>query len=1099
MSEPVQERICEGAAFTLHRRHLRRRVSATRRLFIVFLVPFLMQLAPPATSQALADKHPITAVGDPVPYAKLDPEPIRLPIVDGTEIRFRRLSTPEGLLQTKVAQIVQDNEGFMWFGTQHGLNRYDGYGLRVFVNDPGDPNSLSGVPIGALFKDRDGTLWVGCDQFLNRYDRSTEKFTRFPVPLVKHISQDATGVLWLATPTGLYGLHPATARVRRYVHEPDDPRSLSNNDIQSSGEDKNGRFWVANFQALEEFDRQTGKVLLRIPLPEPSGDVHFYEDRAGTFWIFHITGTNVLATFDRKSNNLRYYSFHGPNSTSTALTGLTAMLEDQNGNLWLSTRGAGLLRFDREHQTFIRYRNNPTDPDSLPQNNVESLFADREGSIWAGLGRMGVARFGTKPLPFRSFGHLDNVNSTVQPFVGAIYQDRQQILWIGTPAALNRIDPDGRYAYYRRTAGPAATTDVIAICEDRSGNLWVGTYGHGLLGFDLRTGQFKEYQHNPADPYSISSDVVFRLLVGHTGTFWAATSEGLDRFDAATGRFTAYKPASRGTLFYLELVEDRNGTLWLGSQFDGLHHLDPATGKFTVFQHDMNRPDSLSDNRVNSVYFDHSGAMWVGTQNGLDKFDRTTGRFTVYTRRDGLPGNAVGCVLEDHGGDLWMSTDNGVARFNPQRRTFTNYSTPDGLPGPDLTGWGACFKSQSGEMFFGGFSGATAFFPDKVQGTSYTPPIVLTDLRLFGNSVEIGGRSPLQQSISVTRDLILSHDQNVFSLSFAALSFTNPATNRYRYRLETLEHDWNEADSDRRQATYTTLPSGMYTFRVQGAASGGPWSEPGVALVIKILPPWWGTVWFQLACGVCALLALWFAYGLHVQKISNQFNIRMEERVNERMRIARDLHDTLLQSFHGLMLRFQVVSKLLPEGKAKEQLEKTLERADQAIAEGRSAVYELRSSATATNDLAEAVNALANELSGEGTATFDLLVEGPPRDLHPIIRDEIYRISREALRNAFRHARARHIEAEISYGERTFRLRIRDDGEGIPAEILEEGRPGHYGLPGIRERARQVGADLTIWSRAGRGTEIDLSLASSIAYDGSPRRSRFRLFAKKVG
>jgi ligand-binding sensor domain-containing protein len=304
-------------------------------------------------------------------------------------------------------------------------------------------------------------------------------------------------MLWLATPTGLYRLDPATGRLRRYSHDRENSRSLSNNDIQSSGEDKNGRFWIANTEGLEEFDRKTGKVMLQIPLPEPSGEVYFYEDRAGAFWIFHIAGTNVLAMFDRKSNKLRYYSFHGPNSTSTALTGVTAMLEDQNGNLWLSTRGAGLLRFDRDHQTFIRYRNNPNDPDSLPQNNVESLFADREGSIWAGLGRMGVTRFGTKPLPFRSFGHLDNANSAVQPFVGAIYEDRQRILWIGTPAALNRIDPDGRYAYYRRTAGPAATTDVIAISEDRSGNLWVGTYGHGLLRFDRRTGQFKEYQHNP--------------------------------------------------------------------------------------------------------------------------------------------------------------------------------------------------------------------------------------------------------------------------------------------------------------------------------------------------------------------------------------------------------------------------------------------------------------------------------------------------------------------------------------------------------------------------------------------------------------------------
>jgi len=221
--------------------------------------------------------------------------------------------------------------------------------------------------------------------------------------------------------------------------------------------------------------------------------------------------------------------------------------------------------------------------------------------------------------------------------------------------------------------------------------------------------------------------------------------------------------------------------------------------------------------------------------------------------------------------------------------------------------------------------------------------------------------------------------------------------------------------------------------------------------------------------------------------------------VSERTRIARELHDTLLQSFHGLMLRFQVVSKLLPEGKAKEQLEKTLERADQAIAEGRSAVYDLRSSATTTNELSEALNAVGNELSTEDTAEFGLVVEGPPRDLHPIIRDELYRISREALRNAFKHAHAGRIEAEINYGERVFRLRIRDDGEGIPAEILEQGRAGHYGLPGIRDRARQVGADLTIWSRAGTGTEIDLSLAGSIAYGTSPRRSGLRIFGKKVG
>jgi len=227
--------------------------------------------------------------------------------------------------------------------------------------------------------------------------------------------------------------------------------------------------------------------------------------------------------------------------------------------------------------------------------------------------------------------------------------------------------------------------------------------------------------------------------------------------------------------------------------------------------------------------------------------------------------------------------------------------------------------------------------------------------------------------------------------------------------------------------------------------------------------------------------------------------VRLEERVNERTRLARDLHDTLLQSFHGLMLRFQAVSKMLPEGKAKEQLEKTLERADQAIAEGRSAVYDLRASTTETNELSEALNAVGNELSKQDTAEFSLVVEGAVRGLHPIVRDELYRIAREALSNAFKHARARHIETEIEYGERAFRLRIRDDGEGIPAELLDRGRPGHYGLPGIRERARQVGADLTIWSRAHSGTEIDLRLAGSIAYGRPPRPGRFQLFPKKIG
>jgi ligand-binding sensor domain-containing protein/signal transduction histidine kinase len=1017
-----------------------------------------------------------------------------LPIVDGRDIRFARPSTADGLTPTKVTHIVQDDQGFMWFGNQYGLNRFDGYNFKVFVHDPRNPNSLSGVFISALFKDRDGALWVGCDQFLNKFNRATETFTRYPVPFVKHISQDAAGMLWLATGTGLYGLDPATGRIRHYSHDPNDPSSLSSNDVKSSGEDKEGKFWVANSESLDEFDRMAGKVRLHIPLDEPSSEVPFYEDRFGVFWIFDAFRKG-LAVFDRKTNTLTHYSFHELEPPSTALT-VMAMIEDQNGTLWLATHGAGLLKFDREHRRLIGYRNNPGDPDSLPEDNVENLFADREGNIWAGLGRMGVTHFATKPLPFNRIPHLRSSDGTAEPFVGAVYEDRQGILWIGTPEALNRIDRKaGHYTSYNRTAGPAASTDAITIVEDRSGNLWVGTYGHGLLRFERRTGQFQTYLHNPADPYSLSNDIVSRLLVDHNGTLWAATSDGLNRFDAATGRFTVYKlDPQRKTVSYLELVEDRKGTLWLGTDSSGLHRVDPATGHFTKYEHDMNRPGTLSDNRVNSVYFDHSGTMWVGTQNGLDTFDAKTGTFTVYTRRDGLPGNAVGRILEDDHGDLWLSTNNGVARFDRQSRIFKNYSTADGLPGPDLIGWGAGFKSSSGEMFFGGFNGATAFFPNNVVDSSYTPPIVLTDFRLFGNPVEIGARSPLKKSISYANDVILSHEQNILSLTFAALSYSNAMTNRYRYKLEGLERDWNEVGSDRRQATYTTLPTGRYTFRAQGATSGGGWSEPGVALNIEILPAWYRTNWFLLLCVTVTGVVCWVAFKWHIRRVAARLDAQFQERLAERTRVAQDLHDTLLQGFISASMQLSVANRQLPsDWPAKPIVSDVLGLMKQVIDEGRNAVRGMRLSAGDSDDLERAFSRIRQELVVQPTTSFRIVVEGGVRPLHPLVRDDVYRIGREALINAFRHSRAAAIEVELGYMDRQLRVIVRDNGCGIDPQVLSSGRDGHWGLPGMRERAARMGARLKTWSRATGGTEVELSVPGHIAFrlDSSHRWLRW--------
>ena len=853
-------------------RHLR----SVQRLLLSLLC---LSLLTGVVANGSADDRRLTPGA--VPQASVESRQIRLPIVDGANIRFARFYTLEGPSKSNAGPFVQDDQGFVWFGTPYGLNRFDGYNFKVFTHDPGNPKSISGSSITALFKDRDGLLWAGCNQFLNKFDSKTETFTRYRVSYVFHISQDAAGILWLSTPTGLYALDPANGDIRRYFHDQDDPGSLESNDVKSSGEDREGGFWVATSEGLDSFDRRTGKVTLHIPLYEPSYPFSFYEDRLGVFWIYHVSG-NPLSVFDRKTHKLTQFSFHNEDSPGLALTGITHMLEDQNGTLWLSTNGAGLLKFDREHQRFIRYRNSLADPESLAQNSVRQVFADREGIIWASLGGLGLTRFTSRALPFQRYRHdFGNPNSRDEPFVGAIYEDHQGTLWIGTHEALNRIERKAERYDALPLTGAGEGSDVIAICEDRSGYLWVGTYSHGLFRFDPRTALLKRFRHKPGDSHSLSNDIVPRLLVDHNGTLWAATNDGLDRFDPATGTFTTYRAGLQGVHpSYLELVEDRKGILWLGTDSSGLLSFEPQTGQFTMYQHDEERQGTLSNPRVNSVHFDRSGTMWIGTQEGLNRFDATTGTFTTYSQREGLPGNVVGCVLEDGRGDLWMSTDNGVARFDPRAKTFRTYSTADGLPGPDLTGWGACFKSASGEMFFGGFGGATAFFPDKVTDSSYVPPIVLTDFRLFGTSVMPGVDSPLKIAINHTNTVTLSHRQNSFSIGYSALSYLNPPTNRYRYMLQGLDREWNEVGRDQRFATYTTLPAGTYTFRVEGATSRGPWDEPGAILRIEILPAWWNSWWFRLTY-IAALLVV--AAAIYIYRRRQQ---KREEERSERLRQA---------------------------------------------------------------------------------------------------------------------------------------------------------------------------------------------------------------------
>jgi signal transduction histidine kinase/ligand-binding sensor domain-containing protein len=1044
---------------------------------------------------------------------------VRLAVSEGKDIRFAHLTSKEGLFPGQIRGILQDDQGFLWFNTTSVLNRYDGYGFKSYSRDPAHANYPAGGFIHAIFKDRSGFLWVSSNESLDRFDPTTETTTRFPIDRdgphsvlgpVTHVSQDRAGIVWLSTATGLHRLDPASGTFRHYAHDPADPDSLSSSLVRSTYEDREGTLWVCTVAGLDAFDRRTEKVTewIRLHVAE-SRTVKAFEDHAGVLWIIYAFG-NGLASYDRHTRRLTLYSFEDREPPATQLSGAERIHEDADGNLWLATRVSGLVRIDRNRRSAVRYRHSSLDPDSISEDFLKTVFEDREGSIWVGMGTTGLNHFERKPLPFERHRHEpDNPRSLLETFVMAVYADRQENIWVGSPLGVTRIDgKSGEYSFFRKPGpDPANLSNTTSIVEDRSGYLWFGTYGGGLKRYDPKTGKFAAFRHNPADPHSLSHDIVYSLMVDHQGLLWAGTDDGLNRCEnPVTGRFRSWKgdPADHSPTDVRAMVEDSDGVMWLVSS--SLVRFDPATGRFTAFTFDplgtgtTGRKDSPVLVKVGRriaedsfLAIDHSGVLWVATANGLLRFDREREKFTVYDERDGLPAAVINGILEDRNGNLWVSTAGGISRFNPRTKTFTNYYEADGLAGNAFEGFPAACRSQRGQMFFGSKSGLTSFWPEQIVEKPYIPPVVLTGFSLRNLPVAPGTGSLLAKSITFTPSLTLSHKQNMFSFEFTALSFVDPQRNQYRWMLENLDRSWNRVGADHRIAAFTTLPTGSYTLRVQGSNNRGVWNEQGVALHLQILPPWWGTWWFRAVCAAVCITLLWLAHHVRVRRMQREFNARIEERVEERTRIARELHDTLLQSFQASVIRMQAARNMFarrPE-KAVQGLDDAITMAAGAVAEGRSAIQDLRAQPTIGGDLAQLLTAAGQEMAHseeaqENPPVFRLTVEGERRDLEPLLQDEVYRIARELLRNAFRHAQAGRIEAEIRYESRQLRVHVRDDGKGIDPEVLKAGgRAGHWGLPGMQERADRFGGKLDFWSEAGAGTEAVLTVPAAAAYGAS--------------
>ena len=813
-------------------------------------------------------------------------------------IRFESLGLEDGLSQSTVLAVLQDRFGFLWVGTEDGLNRYNGYTFKVFRPDLNNPDTISDRWVTSLFEDKQGYIWIGTRQGgLNRYD-------------------------------------PATGKFNYYLHNPEDPESISSNNVTAILENKKGELWVATNYGLNLLDRQTGRFQRFNSDPDVPTTISsnlvtaLFEDSRGILWIG--TDDGRLNRFNSATRNFISYIYDPKNYQAIKGKSIQGIVEDHNGDLWIASY-EGLQRFRPSESSFTTFKHSKTEPSSLISDTILSIYLDRSESLWVGTNE-GLDHFNLKT---NSFVHYRNdpsdPTSLNNNIILSIYEDRGGVLWIGAfGGGLNKFNKgQSKFAYYHHepsNPNSLSANHIFPIFADSSDHIWIGTYGGGLNRFNPRLGLFTHYMHEPENPFSLPSNDIYSVYVDKTdtlwvgtaealsrrnpasvnftyytndpsnpeslaggpvrvifqdsdGLFWIGTSNGLDLFDPSTGKFTHYqnnltKPDSISSNVITAIFEDRGGNLWIGTFDNGINRLNRDTGTFVRYQRNREDPQSLSDDSITAIYQDKKNRLWIATAGGgLNLYHPDSNTFQHYTEQDGLPNNVINGILEDESRNLWLSTNYGLSRFDPEKETFRNYTDSDGLQSNEFNS-DAYAKGLDGKLYFGGINGLNAFFPSEVKDNTYAPPVILT-------SFTPGGKpDPERPQAEALSKVTLGWPNNNFAFEIAALSFAEPGRNQYAYKLDGFDKDWNYVGTSR-EGRYTNLAGGTYTLRFMGTNNDGVWNESHQFVTITVIPPFWQTWTFRILITLAILAFGIIAYRIRVQSIQSQ-NLQLELTVRER-------------------------------------------------------------------------------------------------------------------------------------------------------------------------------------------------------------------------
>jgi signal transduction histidine kinase/ligand-binding sensor domain-containing protein len=816
--------------------------------------------------------------------------------------RMRHLTVEDGLSHDVVYAVVQDAVGFMWFGTQEGLDRYDGSRFEAFRHDPDDSASLASDDVSDLFVDSSGDLWIGTwGGGLDRFDPRTERFHHLQIGAsglkddrIHDITEDRNGTIWVGTfAGGLSRIDRSEGAVVTFSHDPSDPQSLPSDRVWAVEEDRYGRLWVGTDAGLacwkpadgdfEVWQRGSGE-----PHDLPSNIVRALAvDRLGVLWVGTEAGLRAL---DPGADRLRRPG--GERGELLAQIPVNTIVSDHTGDLWVGSYGSGLVHMDRSTGGVQQHVNRLVDPWSLAHNDVQGLFEDHSGILWIATRGGGVDRFDLKPVKFQVVA-LDptHTGDVGHQRVQSVLRDSRDHLWVGTLSGLDRYRPDLRsWEHYPLGSGLAGES-VQSLFEDSDGVLWATVWKRGLCRFLPAEERFACLQVDPSVPSALTSDRAGPIVEGPEGWLWVGTLHGVHVIDRSDGEVVARyaaDPDRSATLtdsFVTALLSARSGAIWVGTEAGGLHRFDHQTGRFEVFQHRRRDATSLSSNRILSLWEAPDGHVWVGTARGLDRLDPATGRCERYGVDDGLSSNTIVSLIGDQSGRLWCGTNRGLCVVRDGGvRCYT--------PSDGLQGWAfsprACTIDSAGLLYFGGLSGLNVFDPNAVRDNPNVPRIAVRWLTVRGPD-----GNNRRHHLSSDHDATLSWQENFFAVTYAALDYTDPQRNRYEYQLEGFDAAWVRAGA-RTEATYTGVPPGSYRFRVRGCNSDGVWNEAGASFELVITPPVWQRWWFRLLAAVLVIGLVAGGVRWRVRALEADRE-RLESLVSERTRALEERQGELEQ------------------------------------------------------------------------------------------------------------------------------------------------------------------------------------------------------------